>query len=407
MASEMPEIDTETDRAVLPIALVFGRDRDYSSSVLRGIGRFARHRRNWALVSLLPHRRLGEALETLKPAGIIVNDVCKGIDAILLKAGQPIVTTCMALHNMNFAHVSIDDFNVGAIAANCLLESGLHNFGYFGPPWNSPTEEREGGFCSTLQNLAYTVATCYVRPPGPNPAGGTFASQKHVFQWIHQLPKPAGVFTPNDTWARWLCGVCRQENIRVPDDIAIVGAGNDELMCELAQPSISSVVIPAERIGYEGASLLDRLINREPVPEKPILLPASGVVTRQSSNIMAGIDSGISAAVRYIHEHISEPIVVDDLLQHVVMSRRSFEQKFLAAMGRSPAQEIRYRRIATAKTLLAGNIRITAEAVARQCGFSSTAQFFTAFHNTTGMTPTDYRRTMSQEPVNPGDSDRH
>ena len=183
----------------------------------------------------------------------------------------------------------------------------------------------------------------------------------------------------------------------MPEEVAIIGAENDELLCEMAHPTISSIATPAERIGYEAAAMLDRLVNKEPAPKGPLLLPATGVITRQSTNVLVGIDPDISDAVRFIREHVAEPIVIEDVLRNVLISRRSFERKFRSALGRSPAQEIRRMRIAIAKTLLSSGARIKTETIAKRCGFSSTAQFCTAFHQTTGMTPTDYRRTMGQK----------
>jgi LacI family transcriptional regulator len=131
-----------------------------------------------------------------------------------------------------------------------------------------------------------------------------------VCRWLAELPKPAGVFVPSDLWGLWLCGVCKQEGIKVPEEIAIIGAGNDKLLCELAHPALSSVAIPSERIGYEAAAMLDRLINRKPVPDRSVLLPASGIGVRQSTNMLAGVEPVISAAISYIREHFSEPISV-------------------------------------------------------------------------------------------------
>jgi LacI family transcriptional regulator len=292
--------------------------------------------------------------------------------------------------------VALDEISIGNVAANHLLECGLRNFGYFGPPWGGPTSGQEGGFRQALQHLSHEVAVCYVRPSGENPIGGTFASPKHVRQWLAKLPKPAGVFAPNDIWALWLCGICKQEGFKVPEDIAILGAGDDELMCELARPSLSSVAIPAERIGYEAAAMLDRLMNRDGVPDKSFLLPATGVVTRQSTDVLAVTDPDLVRAVNYMRSHISESIAVEDVLQHVHISRSSFEKKFHEALGRSPAQEIRRMRVAMAKTLLTGT-GMKIESIARHCGFSRRELFSRAFHQAAGMTPADFRRTMGQE----------
>jgi LacI family transcriptional regulator len=381
----------------LPIALVFSYDRRANVGKLRGISRYARGCDNWALVSVFPHRRLSEALSALKPAGIIVGNVpSPGIASILRRTGRPIVTTTVASIGPRIPRVTLDDVSIGIVAAKHLVECGLRNFGYFGPPWNGPDTGQEGGFRQTLQSLSHEVAVCYARPAGENPIGGTFVSQKDVRHWLAKLPKPAGVFAPNDIWALWLCGVCKQEGIKVPEDIAILGAGDDELMCELARPSLSSVAIPAERIGYEAAAMLDRLMNRDEVTDKSLLLPAIGVVTRQSTDVLAVTDPDLVNAINYMRSNISESIAVEDVLQHVHISRSSFEKKFHEALGRSPAQEIRRMRVAMAKTFLTGT-GMKIESIAKQCGFSRRELFSRAFHQATGITPAEYRRAMGRE----------
>jgi LacI family transcriptional regulator len=384
-------------REIIQIAMVCGFDRNDDSGVMRGIGRYALQRDNWALVSFFPHRRLAEDITAIRPAGIIVKDICPGIDDILRKAAIPVVNVSIALADPRFHQVTRDEASIGSAAANHLVECGLQNFGYFGPPWDGPSSNREGGFCQALRRLSHTVSTCYVRPPGDNPRSGTFASKKQVCRWLAQLPKPVGVFTPHDMWAVWLSGVCKQQRINVPEEVAIIGTGNDELLCELASPSLSSVMIPAEQIGYEAAAILDRLMNGKPVSDKPLLLPAIGVSTRQSTNVLAGVEPVILAAIHFIREHICEPITVDDVAGHTHLSRRSFDRKFRAALGRGPAQEICRMRLGMAKTLLTSNPGMKTESIARHCGFAYMTHFFRAFQQTTGMTPADYRRTMGLE----------
>jgi LacI family transcriptional regulator len=399
MARKRATKEVGAKQATLPIALVFGYDRGCPASMLLGIRRYSLGLDNWSVVLIYPHKRLSEALISLKPAGIIVNNFDQETVDVLRKTGRPVVSTCLSPTAPNFHQVTRDEASIGSVAAKHLLECGLRNFGYFGPPWSGPTSGRQGGFCQTLQSLSYTPSVCYTHPAGTNPVDGTFISRKNVCQWVRQLPKPSGVFAPSDTWALWLCGVCRQVGVKVPEDIAIIGAENDELLCDLAHPSISSVAIPAESIGYEAAAMLDRLMRHEKVSKEPLLLPASNVVMRQSTNILVGVEPVVSKAVRFIREHFCELISVEDMMQNVHMHRRSFERKFRAAIGRSPAQEIHRMRIALAKTLLAADPPIKIDSIVLRCGFPSRKQFFKAIHQATGMTPADYRRTAGQKSI--------
>jgi LacI family transcriptional regulator len=381
----------------LSIALVFSDSRVGPSGMLRGIGRYARGCGNWELFMVAANHRLHEALVSLNPSGIIVSNFDHETVKAICMIRRPVVNVGVAMNAPSFHRVRHDETSVGAMAANHLIECGLKNFGYFGPPWGGPTSDREGGFFQTLHGLSHTVNACYLIPPGINPSDGVFMPQKKVLKWIRNLPKPAGVFAPSDRWALWLCGVCRQEGIKVPEEVAVVGAENDELICNLMQPSISSVVIPCENVGYEAAALLDRLMHHEPMSDEPLLLRAVGVVTRQSTDILAVSDPDLRTAISYMREHIAEPITVDDVLRHACLPRRSFDRKFIDALGRSPVHEMRRMRVEMAKTLLASDARIKIENIVSHCGFFSRSQFFTAFQQVTGVTPADYRRTMGLE----------
>jgi LacI family transcriptional regulator len=293
--------------------------------------------------------------------------------------------------------VSRDEVSIGRMAARHLMDCGLTSFGYFGSSWGDPSEGREIGFRHMLRDFFHEALVCYVGSRKAAGSSGGFASSKQVRQWLDRLHKPSGVFAANDTWAIWLCEACHMAGIHVPEDIAIVGADNDELLCELGHPPISSVAVPSARIGHEAAALLDRLMSHEDAPDTPILLPASGVVARRSTDILAGVEPVVSKAVRFIREHISDPIEVSDVLRHVRRPRRSLERRFHKAIGRSLAQEIRRSRVALAKALLTGNTQMKTASIAGRCGFSSTPQFFTVFRQATGMTPTDYRNAIDQD----------
>jgi LacI family transcriptional regulator len=182
----------------------------------------------------------------------------------------------------------------------------------------------------------------------------------------------------------------------MPEDIAIVGAGNDEMLCELSRPTISSVALPAEEVGYEAAALLDKLIRGDKGPRRRILLPAAEVATRQSTDILAVSDPDLERAIRYLRQHVCEPITVDDVLPHACMERRSFERRFRAAVGHSPAQEFRRMRIEAAKSILNTNREMKIELVAQKCGFADGSSFATAFRHVTHMTPTAYRKGETQ-----------
>jgi LacI family transcriptional regulator len=220
--------------------------------------------------------------------------------------------------------------------------------------------------------------------------GYLWALDVAVQRWVQRLPKPVGIFASTDIWGVQLAEVCRQTGLRVPEDVALVGVDNDDLLCEVARPSLSSIALPTERIGFEAAALLDRILARERPSLRPRLLPPIGVVARQSSDVLALDDPEVAAAVRFIREHSHTSIGVKDVLRAVTISRRSLERRFQAALDRTVWEEIRRAHLERAKSLLAGTA-MPMWAVAEQAGFSDPRQLSVVFRQETGLTPTAYR----------------
>jgi LacI family transcriptional regulator len=199
-----------------------------------------------------------------------------------------------------------------------------------------------------------------------------------------------GVFAPNDIWGVQLAEVCRQVGLRVPEDVALVGVDNDDLLCEMARPPLSSVSLPVNRIGHAAASLLDDLLGGKKSPGD-LLLPPVGVIARQSSDVLALEDPEVATAVRFIRTHGHTALRVADVLREVPISRRSLERRFRRALDRSIWEEIRRVHVEQARGLLARSGMPMAE-VARHAGFSDSRQLSTVFREETGLTPTAYRR---------------
>jgi LacI family transcriptional regulator len=186
---------------------------------------------------------------------------------------------------------------------------------------------------------------------------------------------------------------CRQVGLRVPEDVALLGVDDDELDCELTRPRLSSVIVPAERIGYEAAALLDRLLAGERPPAEPILLPPTGVATRRSTEMLALADREVVAAVRFIREHAHLPLRVRDVLREVAVGRRTIERRCHKALGWGLGEEIRRVHLERARRLLA-RTELPMKAVAQQAGFSDFRHLAVVFRQELGLSPTAYRRQM-------------
>ncbi len=161
--------------------------------------------------------------------------------------------------------------------------------------------------------------------------------------WLRGLPKPVAVLTWTSDRAREVIYGCRAIGLLVPEQVAVIGGGDDKVLCETCNPPLSAVALPSERIGYEAAALLDRLMQGKRGPGKRILIEPIRVVVRRSTDTLAIEDQDLARAIAFIRVNASTPIQVSDVLRAVPVSRSWLERRFQEALGRGPAEEIRTR----------------------------------------------------------------
>ena len=208
---------------------------------------------------------------------------------------------------------------------------------------------------------------------------------------MRSLPRPCALLAGNDRYAWHAIDACRECGISVPEEIAVLGVDNDVLLAEMARPTLSSIDLGGERIGFEAARTLDALIQGERLNTQPVELPPQGVITRHSTDVLSIEDETVAEAARFIRQRANEPIGVHDVLQHVAMSRRNLERRFRRVMRRSLLDEIRRVYPDRAAKLLRES-DLDMPGVAAQAGFASQVRFSTVFREKLGTTPTAYRR---------------
>jgi LacI family transcriptional regulator, galactose operon repressor len=279
---------------------------------------------------------------------------------------------------------------VGRLAAAHLLSLGLPHVAFFGTRSHYYSLLREQGF---TQAVAAAGLSCHVFLNGHPNGAHEIGADPPLEDWVRRLPKPIGILASTDSRALDLLAVCRKLEIDVPGSVAVLGVDNDDVFCELANPPLSSIALATQRIGYEAARMLDRLMAGETPAQRQLLVPPAGVVPRRSSDIPSILDADVAAAVRYISLHVQDDLQVADVLREVPLSRRSLEQRFLKALGRTPAAEIRRAQVEVAKQMLAETDEPMAR-VALAAGFSNAKQLGASFHHETGTTPTVYRRKL-------------
>jgi LacI family transcriptional regulator len=207
------------------------------------------------------------------------------------------------------------------------------------------------------------------------------------------LPKPAGVFAVNDQLGFWVLDAARRAGIAVPEELAVVGAENDNMLCETASPPLSSVRLRGQAVGHDAARLLDQWMSKQCVPKagEMHLHPPGDIFTRQSSDIVAVEDPRIAAALRFIRQHATESIDVPRVAREVALSRSVLERRMKSLIGRSPGEEIGRLRFAAVETLLA-QTDLTLDAIAARCGFTHPQYMAEAFRKRSGMTPGEFRK---------------
>ena len=378
--------------APIRIGLVFGYGLSYYRDIVRGVRAFAEARPNW---SFTPIATEPDALEGLRPLdldGLIAHVFTHDLAGAIRRLGKPAVNVSGVLPDLAMPRVMADHEQVGRLAAGHFLDRGLRHFAFFGYTGHAFSTGREAGFRREAERAGLRVSSYLSDDPlRPEPTG-LWRWDDGLQRWLAGLPRPVGVLASHDIQGVQLSEACRRAGLRVPDEVALLGVDDDDFFCGVARPSLSSVALPGERIGFEAARMLEGLLTgRGRRPPRTLLLPSPGVVTRRSSDVLAIEDEDVAAAVRFIRAQALGPIGVSDVLGAVAASRRSLERRFRAVLGRGLGEEIRRVRMDKARWLLSGTEMPIAR-VATASGFSEAKHLSTAFRRESGLTPTEYRR---------------
>ena len=281
------------------------------------------------------------------------------------------------------------------MAAHHFFSRGLRNLAFLAEK-DSPTSE------SLAQVYQSIVRDCDLNYFGHSTSRSwsdcRLLEQTALSGWLLSLPQPAGVFGASDILARRILQCCRQLNLSVPSQIAVLGMGDYELVNKLSNPPLSSVIQAPYQVGWGAAQLLLGIMGgtQDPGNVNHVLIPPKGVVIRESSSQAAGAENPLVAqSLRFIREHIREGLHVDDLARAASVSRRWLEQVFHKSLGRAPAAEIRRAQMETAARLLLETdwpLRV----IARHCGLASPERLSALFRHEMGTIPGRFREKTSR-----------
>ena len=276
--------------------------------------------------------------------------------------------------------VSSDDYRAGQDGAKHLLSLGkMRSYGFM--PANNPTSRwsilRQQGMADVLVQHGMELDVFD-------------SSTNSLEKWLMALPKPTAVMAAADAGATQAIIICHNQKISLPEQLVIVGNDDDALVCDNIRPRLSSVRIDHEGEGFAAARMLDRMMRRPNNPVKDVLLAPKGIAVRESTHPVSPAAGLIDRALLYIREHAADAITVDDVADHLNVSRRLLYLRFSKILGKSILAEITEQRIKMLKTKLKmPNVAIAK--IARDCGFSTAGHANRVFKAATGMSMRNWR----------------
>lgn len=381
------------------VALLIESSRTYGRDLVRGIMRYSRmhgpwvfpwvfYRQDFFYVTRGSERAEVEHLRKWGPDGIIARD-SKDIEELASWNIPLFVAIAMHPPKPHRNNIKSDDHAIGVMAAEHLLERGFRNFGYCGFDDMFWSDQRGDSFNSRISKAGFK--TRFYKQPLSRKDRTWYKEEKVLTEWLKGLPKPVGIMACNDDRSQHITEACAIAKIDVPYEVAIIGVDNDEQVCDISNPPLSSVALDVERAGFQASELLDRMMSGEKMPPQTVIVRPSRVVTRQSTNVVAVEDKLVSQALHFIQQNAKRLIQVDDVIKELNVSRRSLYDRFAKTLGRSVYDEIKRVRIdLISQMLLETDLSISD--IAFSLGYDSTNHIARYFKQKMGVSPVDYRK---------------
>jgi LacI family transcriptional regulator len=334
-------------------------------------------------------------LRDWKPNGLLVFEACPWAVDWARQNSRPVVS--VGMDGEDGYRVDLNDQEIGRAAARFLLDRGLRSFAGYGLVGHEFSRKRMDGFRSAVlaEGAKYDSQGENWDPSQQSESGVSIdrnphRSQESIGSWLKSLPKPTGIFAGCDFWGMELENTCLLNDLRVPEQFAILGVDDDPLLCNVAHPPLSSVSIPWQQAGQRAAVLLGQLMANETPEDKRLRVSPLAVTSRRSTDIFDVDDPDVAAALAVIHAHSSKPLTVGEILRRVPAYQHRLERGFRRLLGRSMLQEIARVHVERAKHLMVTTDLSMAD-IAKRSGFSNARRLAEAFREHAGMTPTEYR----------------
>lgn len=352
-----------------------------------GLAPFAGMGYDFWIIDLYRQRDLLLAsLREWKPSAI-VTEWHPGLTEALMELGCPVVIVPSDQPIAGVYSVDIDDVAIGRLAAEHLVSRGYQNFAFVGRGDAHYAKQRLEGFQSVVGEVAvyweefrdWRQYDEYWRDPDEDMVG-----------WLAAQATPLGIFTAHDPTGRHVLEAAAQAGLEVPFAVGVISANDDETVCEMARPALSSIRLPWRRLAAEVVLMIEAIWAGED-PESPVLIPPLDIVTRGSSSYEAVNDPVVRRAMQHLVAEVATLISVEEWAGKIGVSRRVLERKFQTALGRSPHAMIQHERVERAKNLLS-TTELPVAIIAERCGFQSNERLTVNFRELVGVPPVAYRR---------------
>lgn len=378
------------------VAILIETSRAYGRGLLQGVTRYVHEQGPWSIY--FKPQGLEEPpphwLKSWKGDGILARIDNAAMAKAVRAAGLPAVDLRGRLPDLGLPRVGADNPALARLAWRHLRERGFRHFAFCGLPRGSHVhlDQRRDDFHRWVEDAGYSCSTFEPRRHRRRTMSWE-EEQQQMAAWLRQLPKPVGIMTCNDDRGLQLLDACRRGGVLVPDEAAVISVDNDVLLCNMTHPPLTSIDVNPQRIGYEAAALLDRLMAGAKAPEQGIFLDVARIVTRRSTDVLAIEDRELVMAVRFIREQACAGINVADVLEFVGLSRSVLERRFRQLLGRNAKAEILHVRIERAKQLLL-ETDLPLKVIAQKTGFGSEKYFGDVFYREMSIRAGAYRKRL-------------
>jgi LacI family transcriptional regulator len=375
------------------VAVVIEASNAYARGLLAGIHRHVREHEPWT-VFLPEHGRGKPPLESLAKwvgdgviARIETKATAEAIEKLRRQLGIPVIDVSAARLVADLPYVETDDAMIATVAADHFFERDFRHFAFLGDDRFRWSDNRCRAFVEVVTAKGHDVDVFSHRRRKTPPADDDEA----VEAWLARLPKPVALLACYDIRGRQAIDACRRAGIAVPDEVAVLGVDDDEVLCGLASPPLSSVMPDAIGAGRLAAELLDQLMRGGQLKRSEWLLPPLGIIARQSTDVLAIDDPLVVAAIRQIRAHACDGIKVTDVARALKTTRRVLENRFTKRVGHTPHEEIARVQFRRVEQLLL-ETELSLAGVAARAGFKHTEYMTVAFTKRHGMPPSRWRQ---------------